>query len=166
MSQQHAQGTAMTVEKTIEHMMTKFPELFITRSDCFDQLFITIGNGYDWVKGQLVLDGLGNEDLVEDYDGFEHIADIPYVLPKGEFKKRMDERIRRFEMFEIRKPVGIINNWSYSWSEKYSKIVNFPDDIKEDWKKAIKECVALMKGDKVPYAGEVIYKLKSIGFTV
>lgn len=44
----------MTLELTIQAMFDKYPGLFKERSDCLDQLFICIGNGYKWINGELV----------------------------------------------------------------------------------------------------------------
>lgn len=44
----------MTVELTIQAMFDNYPILFKERADCLDQLFIVVGNGYKWEKGELV----------------------------------------------------------------------------------------------------------------
>lgn len=47
----------MKVELTIQEMFDNYPTLFKERSDCLNHLFCVIGNGYDWVNGELVEDG-------------------------------------------------------------------------------------------------------------
>lgn len=174
----------MTVENTIKNMMTQYPELFITRADCLSHLFLIYGNGYHWIKGQLVPSEIDEAD-VDDYDDNIHIADEHYVMSEDEFTKRMNARADFYRTYcdriRARKNVDklllkkaedvlekysrtrIINRWSNDWSPMFSRIVNFPSDIKEDWRKAIKECVALMKSDNVPYVDEVIAELKNKG---
>lgn len=44
----------MTLELTIQKMFNKYPTLFKERADCLNHLFCTIGNGYEWKKGELV----------------------------------------------------------------------------------------------------------------
>lgn len=44
----------MTAENTLQWMMDFYSDLFPTRQRCLDHLFCTIGNGYEWVNGELV----------------------------------------------------------------------------------------------------------------
>ena len=44
----------MTVETTLQKMFDRYPLMYSTREECFDHLFCTIGNGYEWKWGQLV----------------------------------------------------------------------------------------------------------------
>ena len=46
----------MNVELTIQAMFDDYPTLFKERSDCLNQLFCVIGNGYEWYNGELVED--------------------------------------------------------------------------------------------------------------
>lgn len=46
----------MNVELTIQEMFDSYPTLFKERADCLDHLFLVIGNGYEWVNGELVED--------------------------------------------------------------------------------------------------------------
>lgn len=43
----------MTLELTIQDMFDCYPTLFKERADCLNQLFCTIGNGYEWKNGEL-----------------------------------------------------------------------------------------------------------------
>lgn len=44
----------MRAEETLQFMMDFYPELFPSRKHCPNHLFCSIGNGYDWRKGELV----------------------------------------------------------------------------------------------------------------
>lgn len=44
----------MNVELTIQDMFDEYPTLFKERADCLNHLFCAIGNGYEWVNGELV----------------------------------------------------------------------------------------------------------------
>ena len=44
----------MTAENTLQWMMDFYSDLFPTRQRGLDHLFCTIGNGYEWVNGELV----------------------------------------------------------------------------------------------------------------
>ena len=46
----------MNVELTIQAMFDDYPTLFKDRSDCLNQLFCVIGNGYEWYNGELAED--------------------------------------------------------------------------------------------------------------
>jgi|MudIll2142460700_1097286.scaffolds.fasta_scaffold00003_30 hypothetical protein len=43
-----------TYALTKRDMMDAYPSLFVDEADVLDHLFFTIGNGYEWVEGQLV----------------------------------------------------------------------------------------------------------------
>ena len=53
----------MNVELTIQHMYDNYPCLFKERADCLDHLFCGIGNGYDWVNGELVCYNLSEAEI-------------------------------------------------------------------------------------------------------
>ena len=53
----------MNVELTIQHMYDTYPALFKERADCLDHLFCGIGNGYDWVNGELVYYDLSEDEI-------------------------------------------------------------------------------------------------------
>ena len=44
----------MRAEETLQFMMDFYPELYPTRKHCLNHFFCSIGNGYDWRKGELV----------------------------------------------------------------------------------------------------------------
>lgn len=55
----------MNVELTMQFMFDQYPALFKTRADCLDHLFCTIGNGYEWVNGELIsiTENLNNKEI-------------------------------------------------------------------------------------------------------
>ena len=58
----------MTVETTVQEMFDRYPLMYSTREECFDHLFCTIGNGYEWKRGQLVYRDSGDPDYDEKYE--------------------------------------------------------------------------------------------------
>ena len=52
----------MTLELTIQDMFDRYPGLFKDRSDCLNQLFCVIGNGYEWRNGELYCIGHDEDD--------------------------------------------------------------------------------------------------------
>ena len=55
----------MNVELTIQEMFDEYPTLFKERADCLNHLFCCIGNGYEWINGELVeaFDDHTNRDI-------------------------------------------------------------------------------------------------------
>lgn len=46
----------MKAEETLQYMADFCSDIFPTRKHALDHLFCVIGNGYDWVNGELVCD--------------------------------------------------------------------------------------------------------------
>lgn len=44
----------MTVKDTVINCLRRFPALNRNKADVFDHLFLTVGNGYEWINGELV----------------------------------------------------------------------------------------------------------------
>lgn len=44
----------MTVKDTVINCLRRFPALNKNKVDVFDHLFLTVGNGYEWINGELV----------------------------------------------------------------------------------------------------------------
>jgi hypothetical protein len=145
----------MTVETTLQDMFDNYPKLFATRQECFNHLFMTVGCGYDWMFGQLVISGQYNKE----------IHDEDYLNPKAvkaeqsikniKMKNKIDKELYEFNRMEALEEDGIdIGPYDPNkrhWSEisTSSNILNIPDDIKPDWKAAVEECMAMLKADNV-----------------
>lgn len=153
----------MKAEETIKMMFKEYPDLNLYREDCLDHLFMTIGNGYKWCKGQLV-DCDVPKKLVEDYDD-TNIKSRKVQQDKKLFKISFKKRLSNMEFLanndknpdvEIyRKPYErylktgrLLHGW-YPYSETYSAINTIPADIKSDWKKLALECLECMKKDGI-----------------
>ena len=150
----------MQVETTIQQMFDEHPSLFATREECYNQLFCVIGNGYDWLHGQLVPSGdaYSNDPNV----AFMHDADYARVVPraaqseKNIRKKRKEDRsmwntFRWFRLQDKGKDIGMYSEateW-YPVCERYSYVLNSPENIKPDWRAAIEECKAMLIRDGV-----------------
>ena len=44
----------MTVRDTVIDMIRRHPLITKNKVDAYDHLFMTVGNGYEWVDGELV----------------------------------------------------------------------------------------------------------------
>lgn len=114
----------MKVEQTIQLMQDKYSDLFYNRKSCLDHLFCVIGNGYEWINGELV--DPDDKDYIKEYS----IKNIK----KAEFNEDLDE------------------NKEYNWyplSKEYSYLYNYPENIKEDWLEAINECKKMLLDDGI-----------------
>ena len=125
----------MNVELTIQNMFDKYPTLFKERADCLDHLFCTIGNGFEWVDGELV-DCFGNTTK-EDIDRLFSRLINGKAYQYNKLSLRAESQLYENER--------IANGWYEEWKSKY------PDeDI--DKLKSVRQCVI----DKLP--DDVYYK--------
>ena len=121
-----------------------YPSIFPTRKHCLNHLFCTIGNGYRWVKGELV------EDDDKKYNRYRLVKPVR----KAEFEDERDWWVRyRFEQ-EMHEETGkrINPDYFFEWSQpsrEYSYIYHFPKNIRPDWKALLEECRQMLKEDGV-----------------
>jgi hypothetical protein len=150
----------MNLEKTIQAAFDHYPDLFQERKQVLDHLFCTIGNGFDWIDGELIED----EELVPinplDENGK---AKQYHIITKREARESLYKMIiadkRALEMWNTiilkdgqtleekllspkeddNEPEYVSNQSIYPLCKKYSKLFNYPSDIKPDWLEGIKE---------------------------
>lgn len=86
----------MTPEKTIKCCLIYYPNLFSNRADVLNHLFLTVGNGYEWVNGELVY----KDDIDKDISICSGIDNIVSELKdwKGDilFKTPIDIKVSWF----------------------------------------------------------------------
>ena len=134
----------MRAEDTLQFMADFYPSVFPTRKHCLNHLFCTIGNGYRWVKGELV------EDDDKKYNRYRLVKPVR----KAEFEDERDWWVRyRFEL-EMHEETGkrINPDYFFEWSQpsrEYSYIYHFPKNIRPDWKALLEECRQMLKEDGV-----------------
>ena len=134
----------MRAEDTLQFMADFYPSIFPTRKHCLNHLFCTIGNGYRWVKGELV------EGDDKKYNRYRLVKPVR----KAEFEDERDWWVRyRFEQ-EMHEETGkrINPDYFFEWSQpsrEYSYIYHFPKNIRPDWKALLEECRQMLKEDGV-----------------
>ena len=134
----------MRAEDTLQFMADFYPSVFPTRKHCLNHLFCTIGNGYRWVKGELV------EGDDKKYNRYRLVKPVR----KAEFEDERDWWVRyRFEL-EMHEETGkrINPDYFFEWSQpsrEYSYIYHFPKNIRPDWKALLEECRQMLKEDGV-----------------
>lgn len=143
----------MTVETTVQEMFDKYPLMYSTREECFDQLFCVIGNGYEWKWGQLVYRDRGEPGYDEKYERKLNEDDYGAAHPRAEqSEENLDERRRHDELYirhGLMKP-GEKHDW-YPLSRRYSRLFSVPDDARDDWKAAVEECKRMLEKDGVDW---------------
>ena len=144
----------MTVETTVQEMFDRYPLMYSTREECFDHLFCTIGNGYEWKWGQLVYRDRGDPDYDEEYE--RKLNEDDYARKRrgraSQSKKNIEAKRKRDSLFVragILKSVGA-HSW-YPLSRRYSRLFTIPDDAKADWKAAVEECKRMLEKDGVDW---------------
>ena len=147
----------MTVETTLQNMFDEYPDLFSTRADCLDHLFCTIGDGYEWVHGQLVEYGTYGDADESDYlnpptkracQSEENIA------KRRKEDKELHDLQRENDLEDGLPDIGPYDPDKHHWYplSKHSHIMNLPDDIRDDWREAANECLKMMADDGIDVA--------------
>lgn len=160
----------MSFKEHLRKMMITWPSLFPTAIRAYDHLFMTIGNGYEWINGELVYednnrffdsteDAINNvvDDmfnmLTEKYNDEECklVWNSEYYINKTKrFIKtilHVDELIDDLSvpiLYDETEGVFEWNKFRFYGLSKYSKISNIPEDIKYDWLKAIKNFIDIL----------------------
>ncbi len=131
-------------EETLQFMMDFYPELFPSRKHCLNYLFCTIGNGYDWRKGELV-----DRDC-EFSKRYRLAQNIERAKPRNEeyyqMRLELEKEIReqKGDSYQIT-PQNI--KYNFEWitpSKDYSYIYHYPKNIREDWLALLKECEQML----------------------
>lgn len=178
----------MSIKDTIKSMVIMYPILFPTKLSVYNHLFLTVGNGYKWENGELVSEDDKENCSIE--DGLEKLFnnDSQYGFLESYLNVTTDSEdiIKYFkrknkENLELTKVIvnyeKIINEKLFITNEdclyplcEYSKILNIPDDIKDDWKNAIKEFLDFImtskKNEIIIYRNQFINELSEIQYKI
>lgn len=151
---------AMTPNETIRRGLYYFPSLYKSRADVLHHLFLVIGNGYEWVDGELVL---AYKDPRDTQEPTEHVEE--------EFQRRMAwrtemglnssmreiwEKHRDEDLEEIAQCHARIEDamqditfshpgHEYPVSKKYSKVLNYPENITPEWEAARQQAATIFQ---------------------
>lgn len=139
-----------TPRMTIIRSLCFYPSLYKSKSEVLGHLFLAIGNGYEWENGYIT--NLSNPDRYSvDYyikKGLANLKDFPDVYKKNTYlMKCFKFNIENVEFIadscNYDKPIR------YKISEKYSKIMNIPENVNELW---LLECFEFVKWMKHYFA--------------
>lgn len=134
----------MTAESTLQWMMDFYSDLFPTRQRCLDHLFCTIGNGYEWVNGELVCE----DQLTKRYEMKEQIVRAK-AWHEDLYKQREKVELELAERNPDYKPNPLYTHHWYPLCKEYSFLYNYPADIKPDWLKLLNECKEMLIADGI-----------------
>lgn len=138
---------SMRAEEQLQFMMDFHGDLFWNRQKCLDHLFCSIGNGYKWVDGELI--DPNDTDLLERWQlktPVEKAEPCYLVKTVGETVERMyEDRNKR----QIENGKSLVYHKWYPLSKEYSKLYNYPDNIKPDWLALIEECKQMLIADGI-----------------
>ena len=177
----------MSIKDTIKSMIIMCPRLFPTKLSVYDHLFLTNGNGYRWENGELIskddeencsiedgLEALFNDELqyglLKRYLNITTDSEdiINYIKRENKEKLELTKVIVNYEKI-INEKLHISNEELYPLS-KYSKILNIPDDIKDDWKNAIKEFLDFImtseENEVIIYRNQYINELSKVKYKI
>lgn len=153
----------MKPERTIQRMYDRCPELFYTRQRALNHLFLTIGNGYTWCKGELVRceeicdydpdadEYFDNPDLLEP----DLEPDLALAVPPPNEQENIKRAAESSRWWHNERHPGepydeSAHRWSYH-NKDCSYIYNLPDDITPEWKKVADECAELLRQDGIEF---------------
>lgn len=170
----------MNYHDTVISNLLLYPGLFPSRLEVDNHLFAVIGNGYEWVDGELIeivynpdrkgIDELNPYDAIkkhitseflESSSGLKKQIEINELLKRDSpldlaLTRKVNNILKMIDMTEnvgeryntychipdnielsIIKRCGEERSWRIYEISKYSALVNFPEDIKPDWKEAL-----------------------------
>lgn len=135
----------MRAEDTLQYMADFYPDLFPTRKHCLDHLFCVIGNGFEWVNGE----------LVDDDNKYEKRYKLRKPIKKAEFwREETWNQMNKFynDLYGLDEKRKIPMQYNFEWyplSKKYSALFTYPEDIKDDWKELLEECKQMLIADGI-----------------
>ena len=135
-------------------MYDGYPRLFPTRQNALNHLFCVIGNGYEWVNGELVYE----DDVPYDEEDSDIISKSPmtdeefesykknWIEETVELKCSINPNVTREEALKV--TLENCHKW-YPISKEFSHICNLPDDITPEWKTLAEECKEMLRKDGI-----------------
>lgn len=134
----------MRAEDQLQYMADFYPELFPTRKRALNHLFCVLGNGYDWINGELVDD---DNKYVKRYKLRKPIerAEFPNEQSWLDTNKFYEEL---YEGEENKIPWKYDFEW-YDLAKDLAKLYNYQNDIEPDWRELLEECETLLAADGI-----------------
>lgn len=153
-----------SVRDTVYNLLVGYPSLFTTVTDCYVHLFLVTGGGYEWVDGELVdvcrPEPRGPMAFEDDEDAemlkrLSAMSNKPVTEIEGSDYLRIQIRRERLQVQFVVDNIDLMfkehsfiskKNLSY-YGSKYNGMFNMPDDVKDDWRDAIRGFVFDLQSD-------------------
>ena len=144
----------MKPERTLQRMYDECPRLFPTRQKALNHLFCVIGNGYEWVNGELVYEDdepyCENEpDIISKSPMTDEEFEVyhqKWIEETVELKCSINPKVTREEALRV--TLENCHKW-YPLSKEFSHIYNLPDNIIPEWKALAEECKEMLRKDGI-----------------
>jgi hypothetical protein len=132
----------MTVEQELYNSLLMYPSIFPNRWSAYHHWFCVLGNGYEWVDGDLCYPDIKKYTItdavkkhfklhLEDESQFDYKSLLVHNISRCKQaildSLNTEQRMRDFtQKVDFIYPLG-----------KGTKLSNLPDDIKPDWEEAV-----------------------------
>ena len=147
---------------TVKHIMATYPSVNENVFDVYNHLFLTIGNGFNWVDGELVSDTITKASSISCTDklltnlisriknisGLEESLRNNLIDKTFENYKNVLSAITQMENSICNMSIQTESPFVFDDLNEHSTLANLPDNIKSDWLYAAKRCVDLIKSHK------------------
>ena len=147
---------------TVKHIMATYPSVNENVFDVYNHLFLAIGNGFDWVDGELVSDTLSKTSSISCTDKLltnlisriKIISDVKESLRNNLIDKTFENyknvlsTITQIESSICNMSVPTESQFTFDELNEFSALANLPDNIKSDWLCAAKRFIDLIKSHK------------------
>lgn len=150
---------------TVKQIMATYPSVNENVVDVYNHMFLTIGNGFDWVDGELVSDTLSKTDCStcctdKLLDNLTSCIKAISTVNTPVRERLIDKTFANYK--KVLSTITLMENsicnmsipqdteepFRFSELHKYSELANLPDDIKIDWMCAAKRFVEFIKSHK------------------
>ena len=133
----------MTVAEELKNCLLLYPTIFPNKWSVYHHWFVTIGNGYHWFEGELVIPSQKDKVTVEDavQKHFDCFLSDECLLrsPKYNTQSCKQSIMLSLQWEERSKDFTKPRGCTLSKICTYSAIANIPANIKPDWLEAAKE---------------------------
>lgn len=149
----------MNLRDTVRNALLKHPSIFENALTVYNHLFCVLGNGYEWLDGELILgskEPISLKEAVKDRVkySFEQFMTSP-ISKLIENKRVMDkyrEQLitdidRMFNVTKFSKDFTIPEKFTFYPTSRFSKMCCFPKNIKPDWKEGIVKLIEIMENN-------------------
>jgi hypothetical protein len=143
-----------TVNETVRNAITCYPSLFATRGDALHHLFLVLGNGYTWHKGEIV--NKFPEDEGQPWTPERESASFARIDGNADLLRELvDERVQRHQAI-LSNLDAAVQDLTLTREFVYPQfdgalLFTIPEDVTDDWAAAAEDAktIAIQGGWKL-----------------